>query len=145
MGRASMTTEWICGQWAASLASCSTTLLSFRCTMNEKIRERMCVRKRERERMCVCPRKKKSASEGMSRAACRILQYCCPHTHPDIHGLTHFFSLSLSLLPLQGENDIDQLFCVLRVMGTPSPQRWPVRSRSCICSFFFPTLVIVTK
>eukprot|EP00048_Salpingoeca_helianthica_P012192 m.175936 g.175936 ORF g.175936 m.175936 type:complete len:331 (-) comp15337_c6_seq1:38-1030(-) len=24
-----------------------------------------------------------------------------------------------------GENDIDQLYCVLRVMGTPSPQTWP--------------------
>ncbi|XP_013973482.1 cyclin-dependent kinase 20 isoform X5 [Canis lupus baileyi] len=35
-----------------------------------------------------------------------------------------------------GENDIEQLCCVLRILGTPSPQVWPVcrsswRSRSC--------------
>ena len=26
-----------------------------------------------------------------------------------------------------GENDIEQLCCVLRILGTPSPQVWPVR------------------
>lgn len=25
-----------------------------------------------------------------------------------------------------GENDIDQLCCVIRILGTPSPQVWPV-------------------
>ena len=25
-----------------------------------------------------------------------------------------------------GENDIEQLCCVLRILGTPSPQVWPV-------------------
>lgn len=29
---------------------------------------------------------------------------------------------------LQGENDIDQLCCVLRVLGTPSESVWPVRN-----------------
>lgn len=26
-----------------------------------------------------------------------------------------------------GENDIEQLCCVLRVLGTPTPDSWPVR------------------
>lgn len=27
-----------------------------------------------------------------------------------------------------GENDIEQLCCVLRILGTPSPRVWPVSS-----------------
>ncbi len=38
-------------------------------------------------------------------------------------------SLSICLclsVCLQGENDIDQLCCVLRLLGTPNEEIWPV-------------------
>ncbi|XP_025839929.2 cyclin-dependent kinase 20 isoform X2 [Vulpes vulpes] len=43
-----------------------------------------------------------------------------------------------------GENDIEQLCCVLRILGTPSPQVWPVcrsswRSRSCPITTRYPS------
>ena len=31
----------------------------------------------------------------------------------------------------QGENDIEQLCCVLRVLGTPDEASWPVRTLIC--------------
>ncbi|KAM8793698.1 cyclin-dependent kinase 20-like [Eudromia elegans] len=34
--------------------------------------------------------------------------------------------LTLSPLPSRGENDLEQLCCILRVLGTPSPHTWPV-------------------
>ena len=38
-----------------------------------------------------------------------------------------FFLFVLSpSITLQGENDIDQLCCVLRVLGTPNESIWPV-------------------
>ena len=42
-----------------------------------------------------------------------------------MEALIFLFSLSPSLT-LQGENDIDQLCCVLRVLGTPNECIWPV-------------------
>ena len=39
----------------------------------------------------------------------------------------HFVPTTYCLLsPHQGENDIDQLCCVLRVLGTPDEVTWPV-------------------
>ena len=45
------------------------------------------------------------------------------------YNLFFFFFFSFGLSPsltLQGENDIDQLCCVLRVLGTPNESIWPV-------------------
>ena len=41
-------------------------------------------------------------------------------------GLTIIFRFCSPSLTLQGENDIDQLCCVLRVLGTPNERIWPV-------------------
>jgi cell cycle related kinase len=43
---------------------------------------------------------------------------------PAPYWLTHFWYL------FQGENDIEQLCCVLRVLGTPDEASWPV------CTFY---------
>ena len=37
------------------------------------------------------------------------------------------------MLMCQGESDIDQLYCVLRVLGTPTVESWPVRSCGVWC------------
>ena len=41
-------------------------------------------------------------------------------------GLTIILHCCSPSLTLQGENDIDQLCCVLRVLGTPNERIWPV-------------------
>ena len=32
----------------------------------------------------------------------------------------------VDVVPLKGENDIEQLCCVLKVLGTPNEESWPV-------------------
>lgn len=55
-----------------------------------------------------------------------------PSSHPVSHppprrAVGCIFGELLNLSPLfPGENDIEQLCCVLRALGTPSPRAWPV-------------------
>ncbi|XP_069738948.1 cyclin-dependent kinase 20 isoform X2 [Phaenicophaeus curvirostris] len=46
----------------------------------------------------------------------------------DLWAVGCIFGELLNLSPLfPGENDIEQLCCILRALGTPSPRAWPVR------------------
>ena len=63
----------------------------------------------------------------------------------DLHGLWDeggsLFTFS------KGENDIDQLCCVLRVLGTPNETIWPVRTtfknQAAVCFHHeFPSFVL---
>ncbi|TRZ09633.1 hypothetical protein HGM15179_017466 [Zosterops borbonicus] len=49
----------------------------------------------------------------------------------DLWAVGCIFGELLTLSPLfPGENDIEQLCCVLRGLGTPSPRDWPVMART---------------
>ncbi|XP_040026024.1 cyclin-dependent kinase 20 isoform X2 [Gasterosteus aculeatus] len=70
----------------------------------------------------------------------------------DLWAVGCIFGELLNLSPLfPGENDIEQLCCVLRVLGTPTEDSWPVRPRSSgtlatsASSAFFTFVVYITN
>ena len=63
-------------------------------------------------------------SRSFSLTVFSMLLYCALHSNPPAPIRIHTHTHTHTHLRL-GENDIDQLACVFRVLGTPTAESWP--------------------